>query len=68
MESLSLKEENTIKDIRNVFRLKIDKLHCNQKYKKCFLKKEETKAIKDRALTDIKKLYDHENKKIIINQ
>ena len=29
MESLCLEEENTIKDIRNLFRLKRTKLHCN---------------------------------------
>ena len=29
MESLSLEEEKLIKDIRNLFRLKKTKLHCN---------------------------------------
>ena len=29
MESLSLEKENIIKDIKNLFRLKKTKLHCN---------------------------------------
>ena len=29
MESLSLKEEDIVKDIRNIFRLKRTKLHCS---------------------------------------
>ena len=37
MESLSLEEENIIKDIRNLFRLKKrTKLHCNYRLKKSF--------------------------------
>ena len=37
MESLSIEEENIIKDIRNLFRLKKrTKLSCNQRYKKSF--------------------------------
>ena len=35
MERLSLEEENTMKDIKNLFRLKKStKLHCNWRYKK----------------------------------
>ena len=43
MESFSLEEENIIKYIRNLFRLK-----------------KETKVIKNRILTDIKNLSEHE--------
>ena len=33
-----------------------------------FRQEKETKAIKDRTLTDIKNLFEHEEEKIIINQ
>ena len=38
MKSLSVEEENIIKDIRNLFRLKQGtKLHCNLKMEEIFL-------------------------------
>ena len=37
MESLTIEEENIIKDTRNLFRLKKrTKLNCNERYKKSF--------------------------------
>ena len=61
MESLSLEEENIIKDIRNLFRLKKEKRYPAIKgIKKTFRQEKETKAIKDRILKDIKNLFEHE--------
>ena len=54
MGSLSLDEENIIKDIRNLFILKKDKRKLKQE--------KETKAIKDIILRDIKNVFEHENK------
>ena len=34
MQGLSLEDENIIKDIRNLFRHKKIKLHCNERYEK----------------------------------
>ena len=62
MESLSLEEENTIKDIRNLFRLKKKK----KKYtamkgiRNLFRQENETKAIKYRTLRVIKDYFEHE--------
>ena len=52
MESLSLEEENIIKDIRNLFILKKDIRKLRQE--------KETKVIKDRLLRYIKNLFEHE--------
>ena len=52
MESLSLEEENIMKDIRNLFILKKDISKLRQE--------KETKTIKDRILRDIKNLFEHE--------
>ena len=61
MESLSLEEENIIKDIRNLFILKKDIRKLRQE--------KETKAMQDRILKDIRNLSEHEKeKKIIIKQ
>ena len=61
MESLSFEEENIIKDIRNLFRLKKEKRYPAIKgIKKTFRQEKETKAIKDRILKDIKNLFEHE--------
>ena len=61
MESLSLKEENTTNDIRNLFRLKKE-LNYNAitDMRNLFRLQKETKAIKDRILGDIKNLFEHE--------
>ena len=50
MKSLSLKEENIIKDIRNLLRHK----------------KKETKAIKDRILSNTKNLFEHQEEKKLL--
>ena len=62
MESLSLQEENIIKDIRNLFRLKNKELNYTgiTDISNFFLSKKETKAIKDRILRDIKNLPEDE--------
>ena len=54
MRSLSLEEENIIKDMRNLFMLKKDIRKLRQE--------KETKSIKDRILRDIKNLFEHEKK------
>ena len=61
MESLSLKEENTTNDIRNLFRLKKE-LNYNAitDMRNLFRLQKETKAIKDRILGNIKNLFEHE--------
>ena len=59
MESLSLEEENIIKDIRNFFRLK--RLNYTTiKQIKLFRQEKETKAIKNRIFRDIKNLFEHD--------
>ena len=66
MESLSLKEENIIKDTRNIFRLKNKELNYTaiKDIRNPFRqKKKETKAIKDRIHRDIKNLFDDEEEK-----
>ena len=61
IESLSLEEENIIKDIRNLFRLKKELNYTAIKDIRNFFRLEkETKAIKDRILRDIKNLFEHE--------
>ena len=61
MESLSLEEENIIKDIRNLFRLKKEQNYTAIKdIRNLFRQEKETKAIKDRILRDIKNLFEHE--------
>ena len=59
-ESLSL-EENIIKDIRNLFRLKTEQNYTAIKdTRNLFRQERETKAIKDRILRGIKNLSEHE--------
>ena len=54
LESLSLEEENIIKDILNLFRLKKElKYTLFIAIKNLFRLEKETKAIKDRILTGI---------------
>ena len=61
MESLSLEEENIIKDIRNLFRLKKEQNYTAFKDIINLSKQEkETKAIKDRILIDTKNLFENE--------
>ena len=52
MRSLSLEEENIIKDMRNLFMLKKDIRKLRQE--------KETKSIKDRILRDIKDIFERE--------
>ena len=60
MESLSL-EENIIRDIRNLIRLKKEQNYTAIKdIRNLFRKEKETKAIKDRILSNIKNLFEHE--------
>ena len=70
MESLSIEEENIIKDIRNIFRLKKEhNLTATKGIRNLFRQDKETKAIKDRILRDIMNIFEHEKKKKnIINQ
>ena len=71
MERLSLEEENIIKDIRNLFRLKLEQNYTAIKgIRNLFRQEKEIKAIKERILRDIKNIFEHEkkNNKIIINQ
>ena len=60
MESLILQEENIIKDIRNLFRLKQKQNYTAIKGIRNLLRQEkETKAIRDRILRDIKNLFEY---------
>ena len=59
--SLNLEEENIIKDIGNLFRLKKELKHTIIKdIKTLFRLEKETKAIKDRILTGIQNFFDHQ--------
>ena len=61
MKSLSLEEENIIKDIKNLFRLRKEQNYAAIKcIRNIFRQDKETKAIKDRILRDIKKFFEHE--------
>ena len=61
MESLTLEEENIIKDIRNLFRLKKESNYTAIKdIRNPFKLEKETKAIKDRTLRDIKNFFEYE--------
>ena len=65
MKSLSLKEENIIKDIRNLFRLKKELNYTAIKDIRNLLRREkETKAIRDRMLRDIKNLFELEEQEM----
>ena len=62
METLGLKEENIIKDIRNLFRLKQELNYTAIKDIRNFLeKKKEIIPIKDGIFRDIKSSFEHEN-------
>ena len=61
MKSLTLEEENIIKDIRNIFRLNKEQDYTAVKdIRNLFRQEKETKAIKNRILRDIKNLFEHE--------
>ena len=61
MKSLSLEEENIIKDIRVLFRLNQELHYTAIKHiTNIFRLKKETKTTKDRILRDIKNLFEHE--------
>ena len=60
MESLSLEEENIIKDIRNLSRLKKELNYTAIKdISNLFILEKQTKTIKDRTLRDIKNIFEH---------
>ena len=58
MKSLSLEEENVIKDVRNLFRLKNNTVI--KSIRNLFRQEKETKSIKHRILRDIKDLSEYE--------
>ena len=61
LESLSLEEENIIKDILNLFRLKKElKYTLFIDIKNLSRLEKETKAIKDRILTGIQNFFEHQ--------
>ena len=67
-ESLSLEEENIIKDKINFFRLKEEQNYTVVKdIRNLFTPEKETKAIKGRILREIKNLFEHkkEEKKLL---
>ena len=67
MRSLTLEEENIIKDIRNLFRLKKELDYTVIKdIRNLFRLERETRAIKGRILTDIKNPFEHEGEKYML--
>ena len=63
IEDLWPEEENTINDIRNLFRLKTELNYTLIKdTRNLFRQEKKTRAIKDRILRDIKNLFEHEEK------
>ena len=65
MESLSLEEENIIKNIRNLFRLKKELNYTPIKdIRNLFKLEKETKAIRDTILRNIKNLFEHEEEEV----
>ena len=61
MGSLRLEEENIIKDIRNLFKLKKELNYTAIKdISNLFRQEKEIKAVKYRILRDIKNLFEHE--------
>ena len=65
MEALSFEDENIIKDIRNIFRLKRKEQNCTtiKDIRILFRKEKEAKEIKDRILRYIENLFEHEEEK-----
>ena len=63
MKNPKPKKEKLIKDIRNPFRLKTELNYTTIKdIRNLFSRQKQTKGIKDRILTDIKNLFEHEEK------
>ena len=64
MEILSLEEENIIKDIRNLFRLKREQNYTGIKnIRNLFRFKKTTKVVKVRILGDINSLFEYQSEK-----
>ena len=69
MESLSLEEENIIRDIRNLFILKKEQSYTATKdIRNIFGLEKEIKAIKDRILRDIKNICENEKEEVNYNK
>ena len=69
MESSSLEEENIIRDIRNLFRLKKEQSYTATKdIRSIFGLEKEIKAIKDRILRDIKNIFENEKEEVNYNK
>ena len=69
MESLSLEEENIIRDIRNLFILKKEQSYTATKdIRNIFGLEKEIKAIKDRILRDIKNIFENEKEEVNYNK
>ena len=68
MENQRPEEENTIKDIKNLFRPKKELNYSAIKdIRNLFRQEKETKAIKDRILRDIKNVFEHKEEEIYYN-
>ena len=70
MKSLSLVKEKITKDVRNIFRLKIELNYTAIKViRNHFRQEKETKTFENGILRDIKNLFKHEEEnKSIVNQ
>ena len=69
MENPRPEEENIIKDITNLFKLKKEQNYTAIKdIKNLFKLEKETKAIKDRILRDNKNLFEHDKEEVIYNK
>ena len=65
MEGLSLKKENIIKEIGNLFKLKkVQNYTALKDIRNVFRQKEETEAIKDRIRGDIKNLFEQKKEEL----
>ena len=54
-------DNTTIKDVRNLFRLKKrNRWHHSQRYNKSFKLKKENKTIKNKVIRNIRNLFEHE--------
>ena len=62
MESQSREEESIIKDVTNLFRLNEELKYTAIKDIRNLFRLEKNKTIKDRILTEIKNLFEHEEK------
>ena len=65
MEGLSIKKENIIKEIRNLFNLKkVQNYTALKDIRNVFRRKKETEAIKDRIRGDIKNLFEQKKEEL----